>query len=295
MNPKDLIKRIRRLEITTNRKVNDLFVGNYKSAFKGRGVEFADIREYNEGDDYRTIDWITSAKQNKMYVKTYQETRELTTMMLVDLSSSMNFGSVEKTKRETALELLAMLCFSALKNNDKMGALFFTDKIECFIPPKKGQAHMWRILREALLKFEDNHYQSSNIEEVCQFLNTAFPHRSICFLISDEITPNPETKKKLHVTNQKHDLVFLRVIDPLEKGVTHGGLIAACDPETGESLHIDLSDKKVRERYNAIRQQKEEKLSKLLKSTQIDTLELLTTESLFKKLFWFFKQRQTSH
>jgi len=293
MNPKDLIKRIRRLEIVTNRKVNDLFVGNYKSAFKGRGVEFADIREYNEGDDYRTIDWITSAKQNKMYVKTYQETRELTTMMLVDLSSSMNFGSTEKTKRETALELLAMLCFSALKNNDKMGAVFFTDKIEHFIPPKKGQAQLWRILREALLRFEDNHYQTSDIQEVCQFLNTAFPHRSICFLISDEIHPDPETKKRLHVTNQKHDLVFLRIVDPLEKGVTHGGLIAAADPETGEAMHIDLGHKKVRERYNKIRQEKEEALSKLLKSTQVDTLELLTTESLFKKLFWFFKKRQT--
>jgi len=293
MNPKDLIKRIRRLEIVTNRKVNDLFVGNYKSAFKGRGVEFADIREYNEGDDYRTIDWITSAKQNKIYVKTYQETRELTTMMLVDLSSSMNFGSVEKTKRETALELLAMLCFSALKNNDKMGAIFFTDKIEHFIPPKKGQSQMWQILREAITRSENNHYQKSDIEDVCQFLNTAFPHKSICFLISDEIQPTPEAKKRLHVTNQKHDLVFLRIVDPLEKGLSQGGLMIACDPETGENMPIDLSNKKVRERYNALRRQKEESLSKLLKSTQIDTLEILTTDTLFKKLFWFFKQRQT--
>lgn len=293
MEVKDLVKKINHLEFTTNRKVNDLFVGSYKSAFKGRGVEFADIREYDEGDDFRDIDWITSAKQQKLFVKTYHETRELTTLILVDLSSSMNFSSTQKTKKEVCLEILTTLCFSALKNNDKIGALFFTDKVEEFIYPRKGQGQVWRILRSALVGFEKNTYKQSDISQALQFLSTAFPRRAISFLISDEFDPkNRELQKYFKIANQQHDFIFTRVFDPLEKEMNLTGVFTFEDPETGRKSIIDLSKEKTRKEFNTIRRTKETQTQKMLQKSGVEMVEIGTQDSVYKKLFVFFKKRQ---
>lgn len=293
MEVKDLVKKINLLEFTTNRKVNDLFVGSYKSAFKGRGVEFADIREYDEGDDFRDIDWITSAKQQKLFVKTYHETRELTTLILVDLSSSMNFSSTEKTKKEMSLEILTTLCFSALKNNDKIGALFFTDKVETFIYPRKGQGQVWRILRSALMGFEENAYKKSNIGAALRFLSTAFPRRAISFLISDEFDSNDkELQKSFKIANQQHDFIFTRVFDPLEKEMDMKGVFTFEDPETGRKSIIDLSHEKTRKEFQMIRREKEHNMQKMLQNCGVEIIEIGTQDSVFKKLFVFFKKRQ---
>lgn len=294
MEVKNLVKKIQNLEFVTNRKVNDLFVGSYKSAFKGRGIEFADIREYDEGDDYRDIDWITSAKQQKLFVKTYHETRELTTLILVDLSSSMQFGSTGKTKKETALEVLTTLCFSALKNNDKIGALFFTDKVEQFIYPKKGQGQVWRILRQALLGFENHAFgASSNIEEALRFLNAAFPRRAISFLISDEF--NPESlgvQRAFKVANKQHDFIFTRVSDPFEKAIDIRGVYSFEDPESGRKHVVDLTHSQTRRQFEIVRRAKEESMQKTLQQCGVEMVDIGTTESVYKKLFVFFKKRQ---
>lgn len=293
MEVKDLVKKIQHLEFTTNRKVNELFVGSYKSAFRGRGIEFADIREYDEADDFRDIDWVTTSKQQKLYVKTYHETRELTTMILVDLSSSMNFGSGDRTKKEVALEVLTMLCFSALKNNDKIGALFFTDKIESFIYPRKGQGQVWRILRTALLGFENNHHKASDIQGALSFLLTAFPRRAISFLVSDEFdTQNKEIQRAFKIANRQHDFIFTRVYDPLEKEITLGGVFSFEDPETGQRRVIDLSHPKTKERFNALRREKEQSMQKVLRQCGVEMTDICTTDSVYKRLFVFFKKRQ---
>lgn len=293
MEVTDLVKKINHLEFVTNRKVNDLFVGSYKSAFRGRGIEFADIREYDEADDFRDIDWITTSKQQKLFVKTYHETRELTTMIVVDLSSSMNFGSTEKTKKQTALEILTTLCFSALKNNDKIGALFFTDEIESFIYPRKGQGQVWRILRTALTEFEKNKHKTSDPEKALSFLMKVFPRRAISFLISDEFDAQDEKlQKALKIIHRQHDFIFTRVYDPLEKEITVRGVFSFENPETGEKSIVDLSHPQTQKNYNRLRAEKEEAMMKVLRKCNIEMTQISTQDSVYKKLFVFFKKRQ---
>ena len=293
INIKDLVSQIRYLDVITNRKVTDIFAGNYKSAFKGQGMEIADVREYEEGDDARHIDWMVTARQGKPYMKQYQETRELTTLVMIDLSASMNFTSTGKTKREKAIELAAVLLFSALKMNDKFGVILFSDKVEIYIPPKKGKSHLLRIFREMLIGFEQNQYKKSQQEEALKFLNTVVKTQSVCFYIGDELPF--ETTSQLKIANKKHDFVFLNVYDPFERELTHDDFLEIEDPETGEQMVIDLSDKGVRERFNQIRQQKTEAMKTLVRKNQIDLVEVGTDGNVFRELLLFFKKRQNRY
>ena len=293
MEVKDLIAQIRYLDVITNRKVTDVFAGNYKSAFKGHGMEIADVREYEEGDDARHIDWMVTARQGKPYLKQYQETRELTTLVMIDLSASMNFTSTGKTKREIAIELAAVLLFSALKMNDKFGIILFSDQVETYIPPKKGKSHLLRIFREILVGFEQNQYKKGHPEQALKFLNTIVKTQSVCFYIGDEL--GDDVASQLKIANKKHDFVFLNVYDPFERELTHNDFLEIEDPETGEQMVIDLSDKGVRERFNQIRKQKQETMKTLVRKNQVDLVEVGTNGNVFKELLLFFKKRQARY
>lgn len=286
----DISKKIQRINIVTNRKVNEVFSGNYKSSFKGSGIEVSDIREYEEGEDVRNIDWITTAKQGKPYVKKYQETRELTTIVVVDISASMNFTSCGVAKKDVALELCSILLFSALKNGDKFGALLFSDKVEKYIPPKKGKAHLLRIVREIIVQFQNNKYKKSEPKAALGFLNSVIKRHAVCFFVSDEI--NEDMKSVLKISNRKYDFVFSRIYDAFEDGAVSDGMFEIEDPETGKQMVIDLSNKKIREKYQALRAEKILKMKSILRSFNIDALELSTQSLVFKELLLFFKKRQ---
>ncbi len=293
MNVQDLVRKIQHLEFSTNRKVNDIFVGNYKSAFRGKGMEFADIRAYDEGDDFRDIDWITTAKQQKLFVKTYHESRELTTLLLIDVSGSMHVSSTQRTKKEIALELIATLCFSSLKNNDRVGAVFFTDKVLEFVYPRKGWAHVWKILRSTILHFEQNMYSSSDITVPLHFVTKAFPRRALAFIVSDECDgENQSVKKAFSTLSHVHDCVFARVFDPLEKGVHVHGVFRFQDPETGDVGYVDLTNPHKKKQFAALREKKELSMKRMLQSTAVDMVEIGPKDSLYKQLFVFFKLRQ---
>ena len=234
MDIKSLLAQIRYLDVITNRKVTEVFAGNYKSSFKGQGVEVADVREYEEGDDARHIDWLVTARQGNTYLKQYHETRELTTMVMIDLSASMNFTSTGKTKKDVAIELASVILFSALKMSDKFGALLFSEDVEIYIPPSKGKSHLLRIFREILVGFEKNKYKKSNPLQALKFLNKVVKAQSICFCIGDEISK--EVDSQLKIANKKHDLVFLNVYDPFERELTYDDFIEIEDPETGDQM-----------------------------------------------------------
>lgn len=291
MDVKSIISQVRYLDVVTNRKVTDVFAGNYKSSFKGQGMEIADVREYEAGDDARHIDWVVTARQGKTYLKQYQETRELTTLMMVDLSASMNFTSTGKTKRAVAIELAAVLLFSALRMNDKFGVILFAEGVEKYIPPRKGKSHLLRILREMLWGFEQNKYKRSNPLQALKFLNTVVKAQSICFYIGDEITE--AFASQLKMANRKHDFIFLHVYDPFEQELNHDDFMTIEDSETGEQMIIDLSNKRTRERFAQIRKQKREIMKSVIQKNQVDLVEVATDGNVYKELLLFFKKRQS--
>lgn len=300
MNAKNLAKTIRSLEIYTNRKVSDVFSGNYKSSFKGQGLEVSDLREYEEGDDARYIDWIITAKQGRPYVRKFQETRELTTMILVDVSASMKFTTTEKTKSKVALETAACLLFSAMKNNDKFGVVIFSDKIHSYIPPQKGRNHFLRILREIIKGFEMGGNKATELNIALNFLNKTVKKRSICFLLSDDISElelsGKSALQSLKITNQRHDFIYIKIFDQFEKEITKEyPMILANNPETGEEEVINLSDKKLIKRYNKLRKTKAEAEKKIARNSRIDLLEISTTSNIYEGLLVFFKKRSLRH
>lgn len=290
---KKIIKNIRILELASAKKTNAVFTGNYQSAFKGRGVEFADIREYDDHDSYRDIDWITSAKQNKLYVKNYHETRELMTTVLVDCSSSMHFASGEKSKAVLALETLAVLGFSALKSNDSFGVIFFSDEILEWIPPKKGRSHLIRILNRAVHHLSKKYYQKSDIEKTLFFVQSMMKRKSLFFLLTDEISYPLKTKKYLSVMSKKYDFVPIVLFDPLEKEWTEKGVFYFQDAESNQTIVADFSSEKNIENYNRERNIKWKKCAHFFQKNQMDFLPIGVHEDLYKKLFLFFKKRQT--
>jgi uncharacterized protein (DUF58 family) len=285
-----LTKKIRKLDIYTNKNVNEVFAGNYKSSFKGQGLEMHDIRKYEEGDDIRHIDWITTAKQGKPFIKQYTETRELTTYVIVDISASMNFGTAGIKKKEQAIETTATLLFSALKNNDKTGAIIFSDKINSYIPAKKGKTHILRILRDLIYHYENNKYQPSNQEKAIQFFNNTVKKHSIAFFISDELTDIQD--KHLTLASRKNDFIFLQISDPLEKGFLPQDTLRIEDPETGKTTIINLADKNTQKQFLQIRTEKQRKTEKKLTKNNIDHLDISTDKDIFKTLLKFFKVRQ---
>ena len=288
MIPKELAKKIRYIEIYTSKAVNDLLAGEYESVFKGRGMEFEEVREYAPGDEIRSIDWNVTARMGHPFVKRFVEERELTIMFLVDLSASGAFGSIEKTKNEVAAELCALLSFSAIKNNDKVGLIVFTDVIEMFIPPKKGTSHVLRLIRE-LLSFRPREVRT-NINAALDYLGRVTHKRCVVFLISDFQSEGFE--KPLHVLGKRHDLIAVSITDPREIRMPSIGLIELEDAETGEQILLDTSNAEVRREYEKLGHQTRAHLRDLFRSMNIDHAEVVTGHDYVKDLVRFFRSRE---
>ncbi len=288
MDTTELIKKVRKIEIRTKGLVNQIFSGEYHSVFKGRGMAFSEVREYQFGDDIRTIDWNVSARFNHPYVKVYEEERELTVMLLVDVSGSGEFGTVNQMKKDVAAELCAVLAFSALQNNDKVGVIFFSDIIEKFIPPKKGRTHILRIVRE-LLDFQPTHRKTS-LTEGLRYLTSVIKKRSIAFLITDFLDEG--YNDALKIAARKHDLIGVRLFDPREFELSQVGLLRVIDAETGEAVWVDTSDRRVMDRYNRWWKDRQELRTKLLRRCGVDRIDIRIDQSYINPLMNFFKARE---
>lgn len=288
METKEILKNVQLLEIKTKGIVNQIFSGEYHSVFKGRGMDFAEVREYQIGDDIRCIDWNVTARFGHPYVKVFEEERELTVFLIVDLSGSEYFGTKQSTKHQLAIELSATLAFSALKNNDKVGLLLFTDKIEKFIPPKKSRSHILRIIRE-LVSFEPEGYKT-DINQALEFFYKAVKKRCIVFLISDFIDDNYE--RMLRILGNKHDLVAICVEDEKEKYIPDLGLIKLKDLETLESSVIDSSSENFKELLNNYYLIKKESQRQLFSSSKVDFITINTESGFIKPMVEFFKMRE---
>ncbi len=285
--PRELLKKVKRIEISTRSVVNDVFSGEYHSVFKGRGMEFSEVREYQPGDDIRTIDWNVSARMGHPYIKIFEEERELTVMLLVDVSSSGNFGTTEQLKREVAAELSAVLAFSAIKNNDKVGLLIFSDKIEKFIPPHKGRKHVLRVIREIL--FYKPKEAATDLSMALEYLSKVIKRRSITFMISDFLSEGYE--KSLQVANKKHDLIAVSVTDPREISLPDVGMIDLEDAETGETILVDTSSAGLRRGFFNESMQERNTRTDFFKSIGVDHIDILTDRSYVQPVTKFFKKR----
>ncbi|MCZ7601835.1 MAG: DUF58 domain-containing protein [Melioribacteraceae bacterium] len=288
MLTKELLKQVRQIEIRTRGIVNEVFSGEYHSVFKGRGMEFSEVREYQFGDDIRNIDWNVTARFGHPYIKIFEEERELTVMLLIDMSGSLLFGSAEKTKQRIAAELSAILAFSALKNNDKVGLILFTDRIEKFVSPRKGRSHVLRIIRE-VLSFEPQGNQT-NLKGALEYFNSTIKKKSIAFLISDFMDSGYE--KIIKIVGKKHDLIGMILEDPRDKELPQAGLVKFRDAETGENRVIDTSSKFVRDEFYTYRKYNEEKRRQLFVSSRIDKVNIETDKNYVKPLVDFFKLRE---
>ncbi len=289
----ELINKVRRIEIKTRGLSQHIFAGQYHSAFKGQGMTFSEVREYQYGDPIRSIDWNVTARFNKPYIKVFDEERELTVMLLVDVSGSNEFGTRNRMKRELMTELAAVLAFSAIENNDKIGVIFFSNRVEKFIPPKKGKKHILRIILE-LLEFKPIS-RGTNITEALRFLTHAIKKRSTVFVISDfmlksidELSP---LRDGLRIANRKHDLIVLQTTDPGERHLPDIGLVKMLDPETNESVWIDTSSQKTRRYYDNWWIKVQSELESVFRSGGIDYISLLTTQDYVSPLIQLFKKR----
>lgn len=287
MLPKDLIKKIRRIEIRTRNLVNDVFSGQYKSIFKGRGMEFSEVREYQPGDDIKIIDWNVTARAGKPYVKVFDEERELTVILMVDASSSGEFGTTDRMKGEIAAEICALLALSAIKNNDKVGLLIFTDQVEKFIPPKKGKEHVLRVVRELLYFRPVN--QKTDINCALEYVGRVINRKSIMFLVSDFYTSGYE--KALKIANKKHDIIAVVIRDPREMSLPDVGYVVLEDAETGEEVMVDTSSLQVRNAYSMFASRDREELSRIFLSCNIDSINIDTDKSYVEPLVKFFQSR----
>ena len=285
----ELIKKIRRIEIRTRRLVDDSYAGEYHSIFKGRGMEFDEVRPYQVGDEIRSIDWNVTARTGEPHVKRYVEERELTVMLVVDASGSENFGSVDRFKRELAAELTAVLSFAATTNNDKVGLLIFTDRIELFIPPRKGRRHVLRLIRE-LLAFEPKS-RGTDIKLALDTVNQILKRRSIIFLVSDFLVPAESYQKELTVTNKRHDLISIDLHDPMEESLADVGLLSLEDPETDEMIWIDTSDHAWRNSYKLRNQLLDADKDRIFKTASVDRIHIATDEDYTASLTSFFQER----
>ena len=288
MLTKELLKQVRQIEIRTKGLVNHLFSGEYHSVFKGRGMEFSEVREYQYGDDARNIDWNVTARFGHPYIKVFEEERELTVMLMVDISGSLMFGSVSKTKQRVAAELSAILAFSALKNNDKVGLILFTDKIEKFVPPRKGNIHVLRIIRE-VLSFEPEG-NATDIKAALEFMNNAIKKRSIIFLLSDFLDEDYE--KILRVVGKKNDLIGVVLDDRRENEIPPIGLIKFTDAETGEERWIDTSNQRVRSVMKEARKEAVAKRNTMFLTSRLDRIHVQTGVDYIKPLVQFFRMRE---
>ena len=290
MEANDIFKKVKKIEIKTRGLSNHIFSGQYHSAFKGRGMTFSEVREYEYGDDIRNIDWNVTARFNKPFVKIFEEEREMTVMLLIDVSGSNDFGSREQSKRDLTAELAAVLAFSAIQNNDKVGVIFFSSKIEKFIPPKKGSTHILRIIREIVdFKPEEN---GTDIGEGLRFLTSAIKRRTTAFLISDFMTTK-DFEQELRIAANKHDLVALRITDRREMEIPKVGLVKFKDAETGREKWVDTSSRAWHDAYLQMIQREALALNRLFTMQGIDNTLIYTDEDYVKPLMQLFKKRES--
>ncbi|MCQ2307406.1 MAG: DUF58 domain-containing protein [Bacteroidales bacterium] len=290
METTDLFKKVRKIEIKTRGLSNHIFSGQYHSAFKGRGMTFSEVREYQYGDDIRNIDWNVTARFHRPFVKIFEEEREMTVMLLIDVSGSNDFGSVDATKRDITAEVAAVLAFSAIQNNDKVGVVFFSDQIEKFIPPKKGTSHILRIISE-IVTFKPQH-RGTDIGEGLKFLTSAIKKRTTAFLISDFVT-NKSFEQELRIAARKHDLISLRITDKRELIIPKMGLVKFRDSETGEERWVDTSTNAWNIAYQKYVQHETTMLNHTFANNGIDNTLIYTDEDYVKPLMQLFKRRES--
>lgn len=287
MDTKELLKKVRKIEIKTRRLSDHIFSGEYHSSFKGRGMTFSEVRKYQFGDDIRNIDWNVTAKLNEPHVKVFEEERELTMMLMVDVSASENFGTISQFKKETITEISATLAFSATQNNDKIGLILFSDEIELFIPPSKGRTHVLRIIRE-LIEFKPRS-RKTDISGALKYLANIQKKKAIVFMLSDFMDNNYQ--QNLKIIGKKHDLTGIRVYDRAEEKLANLGLIRVKDPETGESFHINTSSKKVRRNYEEYYHNRVKYFKNSFSKSGSGAIENRVDQSYVKQLLGYFKQR----
>jgi uncharacterized protein (DUF58 family) len=286
--PGEILKKIRRIELRTRRLVNAGFAGAYQSVFKGRGMNFEEVREYTPGDEIRSIDWNVTARMNTPYVKKFTEEREMTVMLLVDVSASGNYGSVENSKRELAAEVASILAFSAIQNNDKVGLILFSDEVELVIPPKKGRLHTLRLIRE-MLYFQPKR-SGTNLAAALEYLNKIVTRRAVVFVISDFLSA--DFTKPLTVAAKRHDLVAMPVIDPGEEELPSIGIVTLQDAETGEQIDINTSNHAVANAFAALEERRHAELTRLFRQRRIDSIPLRTDRDYLLPLRAFFETRE---
>ena len=284
----EIIKKIKKIHIKTGRVVNTMMAGQYKSVFRGAGIEFEEVREYSPGDEVKSIDWKVSARLGRPLVKLYREERELIVMLLVDMSASGCFGTKENLKKETAAELASILAFNAIRNNDKVGAILFTDRVEKYIPPKKGSAHVWRVIRE-MFTFEPEH-KGTDIRNALGYLGRVCRKRTVSFLISDFLARDYLHQVKL--ASKKHELIGVMVSDPGEFCLPEKGILLVEDLETGAQFYIDASDESTRRRFEEQKKREYKNILGTLKTADIDCIEVNTAESVTDALTTYFLYRQ---
>jgi len=287
----ELLQRIKNIQVKTNYMVNDIMAGEYVSAFKGRGMEFSEVREYQSGDDIRLIDWNVTARMNQPFIKEFIEERELTLMLLVDVSSSGSFGSDQKMKTEIAAEVASILAFAAIKNNDKIGLIIFSDKIEHHIPPKKGKGHIWNIIR-TILSFKPDG-KRTNLSLPLEYLLKIQNKKATTFLISDFQDENYEPQLKL--ANQRFDLIAINIIDPREETLPEVGMVFLEDSETGNTLLVDTNDKEMLKKHKSLCIKKRQDRKMFFSSIGIDTIEVFTNKPLTDPIIKYFKLREKKH
>jgi len=285
--PREILKKVRRIELSTRGLVNEVFSGEYHSVFKGQGMTFAEVREYQYGDDIRSIDWNVTARTGTPFVKVFEEERELTVMLVVDVSASGNFGSRERFKGEVAVELSAVLAFSAIKNNDKIGLILFSDRIEKFVPARKGRRHVLRVLRELL--FHRPEGRGTDIGAALQYLSRVTRRRAVVFLVSDFMGAG--FSHPLSVVGRRHDLVAIRMSDPREAELPPVGFVELEDPETGERLVVDTSDRGLREAFRRRAEDDRKTMDRIFRRAQVDVIDVETGRPYVEPLMRFFRQR----
>ena len=288
METSEIIKKVRKIEIKTRGLSSNIFAGQYHSAFKGRGMAFSEVREYQYGDDVRDIDWNVTARFNKPYVQVFEEERELTVMLLIDVSGSLDFGTQKQLKRDMVTEIAATLAFSAIQNNDKIGVIFFSDKIEKYIPPKKGRKHILYIIRE-MLDFQPES-RRTDVKQAIEFLSSVQKRRTTAFILSDFYVRN-DFQQSLQICNRKHDVVAIQVYDIRAKELPDVGLMKVVDAETGFEQYVDTGSRKLRQTYQRYWMGRQAELSETFNKSNVDHVSIATNEDFVKSLLLLFKQR----
>jgi uncharacterized protein (DUF58 family) len=288
METSEIIKKVRKIEIKARGLSSNIFAGQYHSAFKGRGMAFSEVREYQFGDDVRDIDWNVTARFHRPYVKVFEEERELTVMLLIDVSGSLDFGTQKQMKRDMVTEIAATIAFSAIQNNDKIGVVFFSDKIEKYIPPKKGRKHILYIIREML----DFHPESkrTDVKQAVEFLSSVQKRRTTAFILSDFYARN-DFQQSLQIANRKHDVVAIQVYDQRARELPDVGLMKVVDAETGFEQYVDTSSKRLRESYRKYWQGRQSQLQETFNKSNVDNVSIATNEDFVKAMLMLFKQR----